>query len=346
MHSRLNIFRLLPVVAALVLFPKNVSAQYSVRASIDSSVMLIGQQSLFHLELSGPSNTHFRIPTFSGDTLVKGLEILRKNPIDTTFTKDGRIELKFDLIVTSFDSGLYYVPPIPVVIGSDTVYSNDTGIKVVTLNVDTVKKTVFDIKGIQSPPFVLKDYLLQILLFFLIYALALLFIWLYLRKKYKQAEAEQRAYEDTLPPHVQAIIELDRLRSDKIWKQGRKKEFYTKLSEIIRKYLERRFQINALEMTSEEILEMFRKDKITQSVYQNLSQILQLSDLVKFAKIEPMESDNELSIMNSYLFINQTKLEEIKSIEEQKEEALLKESENEPDKNDATSDDLSKYMPK
>jgi hypothetical protein len=75
--------------------------------------------------------------------------------------------------------------------------------------------------------------------------------------------------------------------------------------------MERRYHINALEMTTADILELFQKDKESQSVYQNLKQILQLADLVKFAKYQPLENENELSLMNAYLFVNQTKIVEV-----------------------------------
>jgi hypothetical protein len=77
--------------------------------------------------------------------------------------------------------------------------------------------------------------------------------------------------------------------------------------------MERRYHINALEMTTADILELFKKDKETQSVYQNLKQLLQLADLVKFAKYQPLENENELSLMNAYLFVNQTKIEELET---------------------------------
>jgi hypothetical protein len=140
---------------------------------------------------------------------------------------------------------------------------------------------------------------------------------------------------------------LDRLKSEKSWKAGKNKKYYTDLTDILRKYIERRFQFNALEMTTDEILALFKRDKSTQSVYQNLSQILQLADLVKFAKIEPLESENELSMINSYLFVNQTKQEEVKTIEEQKEELIKDVVEtNETQTPGSDMDELKKYMPK
>jgi hypothetical protein len=208
---------------------------------------------------------------------------------------------------------------------------------------------IFDIKGVQEPPFVFGDYILEILLFLFVYALVLLVIWLVLRKKYHVARETDKPAGPLLPPHVVAMMELDRLKSEKIWKRGKSKEYYTELSDILRKYIFRRFQINALEMTTDEILALFKRDKNMQSVYQNLRQILQLADLVKFAKIQPLENENELSIMNSYLFVNQTKIEEIKPIEQQIE--ALQEGEHESpehsnDKESAEIDEMKKYQPK
>lgn len=346
MHWNRTFLHSILLLTCLALAPAKVAGQVTVKTSLDSTLMFIGQQSKFHLEITGPANLNYVLPTFPGDTLVAGLEIIARGPIDTSEIGNGLIELKADYLVTSFDSGLYYIPPIKIQAGTEIIESNYLGLKIMTYDVDTVKKEFYDIKGVQQPPFVLGDYLVEFLVFLLVYALILFFIWLYLRKKYNVTGIFESSTEDFLPPHVVAIMELDRLRTEKIWKQGKNKEYYTELTDVLRKYIERRFQINALEMTSDEILSLFRGDKSTQSVYLNLQQILRLSDLVKFAKIEPMESDNELSMMNSYLFVNQTKLEEIKSMEEQKENL----ENNVETSNQATeptaSDDLNKYMPK
>ena len=325
--------------------------QVSVKATIDSTVMLIGQQSKMHLEISGPASLKYSFPIFQGDTLVNGIEILHTGALDTLETGNNLIRLRTDYIITSFDSGLYYIPPVKIIAGVDTLESNYMALKVMTYDVDTAKVEIFDIKGVQEPPFVFSDYLLEILFFLLIYALVLLIIWLILRKKYGLIKAELKTNLPLLPPHVVAIMELDRLKSEKIWKKGKNKEYYTELSDVLRKYIERRFQINALEMTTDEILVLFKRDKNTQSVYQNLRQILQLADLVKFAKIQPLENENELSIMNSYLFVNQTKIEEIKPIEEQIEamqdvhaqEMAVDDSE---EKNMSEIDEMKKYQPK
>lgn len=286
--------------------------QVSFKASIDSAGLLIGQQSRMHLEVSGPASLKYTFPAFPGDSLVKGIEIYQAGPLDTLDIGNNLITLRKDYLITSFDSGLYYIPPVKLLAGLDTIASNELALKIMTYEVDTTKKQIYDIKGVQAPPFVLGDYATFLLIVFALWALALLIIWYVLKKKYG-VDKPELAPELLLPPHVVAIMELDRLKAEKVWKLGKNKQYYTELSAIIRKYIQRRFQINAPEMTTDEILALFKRDKNTQSVYQNLRQILQLADLVKFAKIEPQENDNELSIMNSYLFVNQTRIEEVKT---------------------------------
>jgi len=320
--------------------------EVSVKATIDSTVLLIGQQSKMHLEISGPATLKYAFPVFQGDTLVNGIEILQTGRLDTLEIGNNQIRLRTDYVITSFDSGLYYIPPVKILAGVDTVESNYLALKVMTYSVDTAKVTIFDIKGVQKPPFVLADYYMLMLWVLLAYALILLLIWYILRKKYGLNKEYSKLDQPLLPPHVVAIMELDRLKAEKIWKSGKSKEYYTSLSDILRKYIQRRYHINALEMTTDEILIVFKRDRSALSVYKNLRQILQLADLVKFAKIQPIENENEISIMNSYLFVNQTKIEEIKPVEEIQMEQP-EETDVDSNMNVATeNDEQKKYQPK
>lgn len=292
------------------------SQSITVEASLDSSTMAIGQQCKLHLLLTGPSSNTYKLPSFTGDSLVTGIEIIRREKVDTVKLDNGYVRYKADYVISSFEEGLYYIPPIQIPAGTDTAYSNELALKVITFDVDTANYTLFDIKPVQKAPFVLYDYLLPLQLLFLLIGLIYLAWWINRRRKLRRNKVEEVDPFTLLPPHVAAIMELDRLKSEKPWITGRNKEYYTRLTEVVRKYIQRRFQVNAPEMTTSELLELFYHDKETMSVYQNLKQILSLSDLVKFAKMVPVENENELSLMNAYLFVNQTKVEEIKPTEE------------------------------
>lgn len=324
------------------------SQSITVQASIDSSTMAIGQQCKLHLTLTGPSSETYILPSFSGDTIVNGVEVIKRNRIDTVELDNEYIRFKADYVITSFEEGLYYIPPIPIRTGSDTVYSNELALNIVTFDVDTTNYTLFDIKPVQKAPFVLFDYLPSLPILLLLLVLSYLAWWLIRRSKHRHNLHEEIDPFLLLPPHVAAILELDRLKAEKPWASGRNKEYYTRLSEVLRKYIQRRFQIDAPEMTTSEILELFNRDKETISVYQNLKQILSLSDLVKFAKLIPVENENELSLMNAYLFVNQTKVEEVKPVEEQAE-TVQEHPLSDNDRNtemDKSDDNLKKYQPK
>jgi hypothetical protein len=137
-----------------------------------------------------------------------------------------------------------------------------------------------------------------------ILALIGLVIYLILKKKRKGYVFKPPVVQ---PAHVRAINELDKLKAEKIWQQGREKEFYSKLTDILRHYIYEREGVNAMEMTSGEILNEVRKLQEVDSVYDNLKQILSTSDLVKFAKYKPYPDENDLSLVNAYFFVNQTR---------------------------------------
>ena len=167
---------------------------------------------------------------------------------------------------------------------------------------------IYDLKPIQRAPFVWTDWLWILFLFlglrFLAELLVALGIYLKRRNKGKITFFPPPA---VIPPHVIAIQEIDKLKAEKIWQQGREKEFYTKLTEILRTYIVERYGVNALEMTSGEIMSEIEKRAEVDSVYENLKQILSTSDLVKFAKHKPYMDENDLSLVNAYLFVNQTR---------------------------------------
>ncbi|MDD4515132.1 hypothetical protein [Massilibacteroides sp.] len=289
--------------------------------SADSTAILIGEQTVLHLSVTTAkaSNVISLIPR---DTLMRGVEVLNISLPDTTNIDNDRIIVKQDILVTSFDSALYLLPPFKVIDGLDTIASNQIALKVSTIPVNADKPEEFyDIKTVWKPPFVLADY--YALIYGVLFTLFLICVIGYIvqRLRNKKPLIPQKAPEPLLPPHEQAIKELDELKLQKLWQQGRNKEYYTLLTDTLRKYIVSRFGINAQEMTSGEILDIVRKVSEAESVYSNLRQVLQLADLVKFAKLHPLPDENDLSLVNAYLFVNQTKVEEIiPADKEQKEE--------------------------
>ncbi|MBK5721594.1 hypothetical protein JGH11_12000 [Dysgonomonas sp. Marseille-P4677] len=305
----------------------------TVRATIQPSDILIGEQAIINVEVIAPKDRNIIFPAYQ-DTLITGIEVLKMLKPDTVMTEVMTISQKY--VVTSFDSTLYHVPYMQVIDGIDTLRTNDFGLKVSapqlseqslayleqlknheTDSIDFEKLQISDIKTVQKPPFVWQDYLEYLyipLLIFLVLALIGLGVYFFLRKRKKGYYFTPKI---VLPPHVIALQELDKLKTSKLWQKGQEKEYYTELTDILREYIDGRFKIDAPEMISDDIIDAVHLATDTKSATDGLSQILKLADLVKFAKYTPFADENDLSLVNAYLFVNQTKIEE-RPTEEQK----------------------------
>lgn len=310
----------LMLILGFASFATHTQAQnITVSAKLDSTLIMIGEQSALWLEVSQLPGENVKIPYFT-DTIPGGLEVVSFNGIDTIPSKDGYISIKHQYTITAFEDSLYYVKPFPFVAGIDTFWSKSLSLKVVQpFEIDTASNIVADIKPIYTVPFDWKGLLMTIFFIWLILVIILIiysFIRKYILKK-PIIPSVLRKPEIKRPPYEVAIESLDKIKTEKVWQTGRIKEYHTELTDVLRVYIEDVFNIHSLEMTSDEILEELQTLKASQrSAHEGLKQILQLADLVKFAKWTPSINENELSLLNAYLFVNQTKVEDPTPIEE------------------------------
>lgn len=303
----------------------------TVKATVQPSDILIGEQAVVNLEVIVPKGRSVEFPVYA-DTLVTGIEVLQMFEVDTLETEVWTLSQKY--LITSFDSTLYHIPFMPILDGNDTIKSNDFGFKVTvpqlseqtlayleklkTAEVDSIdfeQLGIHDIKPVMKPDFVWTDYLEYLyipLLIFLVFALLVVAYFFITRKKKKGYYFTPKV---VLPPHVIAIDALDKLKARKLAQHGQEKEFYTELTDIIRQYIDGRFGINAPEMLTEDIIKAVHLASDTKSSTDSLRQMLTLADLVKFAKFQPLQNENDLSIVNAYLFVNQTKIEEVAELD-------------------------------
>ena len=315
------------VILILFLFtPVLVRAQeISVTAAFDTSRILIGDQINFTVIVEQPAGIKLSLPVLK-DTLVKNIEILSGPLIDSTKLSAGKLKITEKYLVTSFDSGYYKVEPVFAetrdVNGLKRYYSDYSLLEVARVKLtppDTVGK-IFDIVEPYKAPVTLGEIMPWVLLVLLISAI----IWLIIRflKKFSKSKKEIIVSVSTEPAHVIAFRDLERLREEKLWQNGETKKYYTRLTEILRRYLENRFEVFSLELTTSETLEAlvktgFKKDES----YNKLKSVLNGADLVKFAKYKPEPSENELNFENSWEFVSETKKsEELAPADEIKEE--------------------------
>ena len=297
----------------------------TVNARLDSTVIWIGSQTHLTFQVSQQPKQKVLMPIFS-DSIVGGLETVEPVKTDTVKSPDGQLLVSQHYVVTSFKDSLIYIPPFPFVINGDTVWSKSLSLKVVQpFKIDTASHKIADIKPVLNSKFDWAAFLLRVLLGFVILGLLVVLYVLYQKYFKKKPVLNEKEIRLLLPADVVALNQLDKIKQEKFWQQGRVKEYHTELTDVIREYVERIFNINSMEMTSEEILDHLRVLKVEKkSAYLNLKQILNLADLVKFAKWNAMPEEHELSLQNAYLFINQTKVEEVKPVEEIKNEELSK----------------------
>lgn len=308
------VFRLLMVFMALAATGSSVFAQvYSATAKLDSNAIQIGGQRNLQLKVFVPADVMQQKDKFIQwpelrDTISKQIEIVEAGKIDTALSADKKTYfLTKNLTITSFDSGYWVIPPFRFLKDGDSLKYFET--QAMLLGVSTVQvnpeESIKDIKAPISVPYSLKEALPYILGLATVLALAF-FVFRYFQRKNKNETQVLSEKEPELPPHMLALQKLELIREQKLWQAGQVKEYHSAVTEIVRIYLEDRFRINALEQTSDEIILSCRSLAIGQNSKMKLQQMLQLADLVKFAKTNPLPVENEMAIANAIEFVQET----------------------------------------
>ena len=292
--------------------------KFTVDAKIDSTVILIGGQTALTFEINQKPSDKVISPLFS-DTIIGGIEIVETLKTDTTKADNGNILIKQRYVVTSFNDSLLYIPPYPFIMGDDTVWSKSLSLKVVQpFQIDTASNQIADIKMVMDPPFNWKAIVRVALVVLLILIICILIFFVIRRLVQKKPIFETKTPEVIQPAHIIAISALDRIKNEKAWQQNRTKQYHTDITDTLRVYIEKIYNIPSMEMTSEEIIENLNHLRFeNKQAYTMLVEILKLADLVKFAKWEAAPDEHEHSLSNAYQFVNETKIiEEVVDIED------------------------------
>jgi hypothetical protein len=280
----------------------------TVRGSFGADSVMIGEQTRYRITVESADDVQIGLPVYS-DTLSREIEILQASDIDTTY-RDGRRVISQEYLVTSFDPGWNTVPPQPVTFRTagfaDTVYTTALLLTVLAPDVDPAQP----IKPIKPPvntPLSLAEILPWLLYGYgaiLVIAAMALLAWYYFRKK---KDPEYFAAVPAEPAHLVAFRDLQKLEKDELPKRGMIKEYYTRLTEIIRVYITRQFDIHAMERTTSEILGEFAvRNTGDRELTGMLEGLLMLADLVKFAKEDPSHEENVMHLRNAMNFVEKT----------------------------------------
>lgn len=287
-------------------------------AEVDTNYIMIGDQIHFRMKVLAEPGARVNFPVLK-DTLVKGIEIVSGPVRDSVEERDGRMLIEESYVITSFDTGVYVLPSVPIqVLREDfnNVLRTDPIQLIVNTYVVDLQKGYNDIVMPKSAPWTFGEILPYVLWVLLGLAVVALIVWIV--RKRKRHEPIFANVKPAIPPYELAIQALEEIKKEKLWQSGKTKEYYTRLTDAIRAYLNGELGISAMEQTSFETLRDLEKNKnVTKEQREKLAMMFETADFVKFAKAEPLPNENESNLNIAYGFVNETN----ETIREQEEKA-------------------------
>jgi len=300
----MNILTLILAVSGIIRLDGAYTRQLQPRDSI-----LIADQIEYGVRIEGVADgTAFAFPEWP-DSLVAPLEAVTPWRLDTLSTKGRKAgairDLQVSRTITTFDEGTYELPPISLLRklpdGTiDTLVFNSPTIEVCTMPVDTATFEINDIKGQIRYPITFRE-----ILPWIIAALTILgFIWLAatLLRRRREAEAGKTAE----PAHIVALRKLDRFRGDKYWEPDKQKAFYSGITDALREYIVARYGVEAMEMTTAEIFQDLKVTDIPADIYEEMKDLFERADFVKFAKHTATREENASALPSAVRFVTST----------------------------------------
>lgn len=299
------LFLIILVTSALGLY-----AQVSVEAMIDSIQILVGQQAHVTLTAVAKENSKVEFPQFKPTQMITpGVEVLGSQELVSQQEDNGFVTRATVYTLTSFDDTLYYLPPMTVKIDGKPYKSKSLALKVLTIDVDTTNvDQFFGPKDVQDNPFQWSDWSLTFWLSVLMLVLLAICYYLYLRMRDNKPIITHIRIVKKLLPHQKAMQQIEQIKAEKMVTAEDSKEYYTRLTDTIRKYIEERYGFSAMEMTSSEIIAKLMETQ-DEGALSELRHLFLTADLVKFAKYSTLINENDMNLVNAIDFINQTKLE-------------------------------------
>ncbi len=303
------------LMAAILLIPSLAFGQgVKPEAALDKDQILIGQQAHLVLSVSYRADQNLRTVGWPevGDTLTGKIDVVKDSGVDT-IQPDKQNDpllrsLTRTLTITSWDSGYWAVPPFVFTINGDTMETQPMLLTVNTVAVDTTG-AIKDIKEIYEVPYGWVDWLREHWPWVAggVGAAAILawaIVWSVRRSRRPKTVAVPVQPEK--PLHVRTLLALEEVDKKKLWQQGLVKEYHSAITDILRGYIEERFQVPALESTTDDLLGILRMSSMGTGQREQLANLLRMADMVKFAKWTPLPTENEQLLAGSVKLVQQT----------------------------------------
>ncbi len=307
-----KLFLIQRIVLITFFFTASLFAQnepITVESKIDKSKITIGDVVNYSVIIKRDADVQVEMPGLAanlGAFEIRDYEVLEPQK------EDGKIVEKFEYKISTFDTGEFEIPPLTIYYtlpGDSVKHSLKTEtLKIEVLSLNPSKKG--DIRDIKQPlnlPRDLRQYILWggLGLILVLAALTAFYVW---KRKKAGKSIIPRKVEPPKPAHEIALEALENLRESSLIQEGKIKEFFVQISEIIRNYIEGRYFVPALEMTTFELLENLRQNQIEDGIIQTIAEFLEICDLVKFAKYQPSSEEIDSTLNKAFEIVDKTKL--------------------------------------
>jgi hypothetical protein len=278
---------------------------------LDTNAIPLGGQVRLHLEFAlpggwSPQLTPVNWPAQS-DTLSGTIEAIAYLAIDTVRKEEAITKLTQAIVITSFDTGFVVIPPLTVMFGSEPYETNPLLLHVLAPKLD--EDGIRDLKPIYEVSYTFFDRLLDHASYFLVglvFIIALVVARTLFKRRLRKPDHQAVQAETLLSPHEEALNALAMVEKKGLWQNGNHKAYHTELSEILRRYVGRRYGVQTLERTTRELISDLKLSGLAIDELNRLRATLELADMVKFAKYRPVVDENERVLINAYSFVKST----------------------------------------
>ena len=311
-----------------VVSPQNVE----VEGKVNSTDVQVGKPFTLDLSLKVPYGWFVEWNDFAIDTLSEQIDIIKRGNVERTADADSNVIVKQQLTLMTFDTGQVRLPAVGLTYARSfddpmrmKAFTEPIDLYATTMVVDTLQPY----KPIIAPldaPISMKE-VFPWLLVVLLAVLVGLGFWLFFKRRKKRVDQDGNIVRGpVIPPYDKAVDDLKRLREEKLWQSGKVKEYFSSLTDIAREYIEGQFGVNAVEMTTDDIMEEIRPLRFPKETYDKLKDTMEVADLVKFAKYtaSTLESDTALTSMTEFVDESYAHFQKMKAEEEARQAQMKK----------------------
>ncbi len=326
------------LIATFAFFGGLNAQNVEVEGKVNDTKVQVGKPFTLDLSLKVPYGWFVEWNDFAIDTLSEQLDIIKRSEVERTADADSNVIVKQQLTLMTFDTGQIQVPAVGLTYAKSfddpdrlKAYTDPINLYSTTIMVDTTMAYKPIVEPIAAP--VQMKEVFPWILAVLLLALVVFGIWYWRKHRKTKVDADGNIVRGpVIPPYDKAVGDLENLRQQKLWQSGKVKEYFSSLTDIAREYIEGQFGVNAVEMTTDDILEEVKPLHFSQETYNKLKGTMEVADLVKFAKYSAanLESENAMNSMTEFVnesyaqFQKRKAEEEARLAEQQKQKQEVK----------------------